>query len=67
MLMTLSVFVRNGCQEFVLSRLNIFHNSIQFSYEIEEENEISFLDILIIRIGKKIQTRMYSKSTSTDI
>ena len=67
MLMTLSVFVRNGCQESVLSRLNIFHNSIQFSYEIEEENEISFLDILIIRSGKKIQTRMYSKSTSTDI
>ena len=67
MLMTLSLFVRNGCQEFVLSRLNIFHNSIQFSYEIEEENEISFLDILIIRSGKKIQTRMYSKSTSTDI
>ena len=67
MLMTLSVFVRNGCQEFVLSRLNIFHNSIQFLYEIEEENEISFLDILIIRSGKKIQTRMYSKSTSTDI
>ena len=67
MLMTLSVFVRNGCQEFVLSRLNIFHNSIQFLYEIEEENEISFLDILIIRSGKKIKTRMYSKSTSTDI
>ena len=67
MLMTLSVFVRNGCQEFVLSRLNIFHNSIQFLYEIEEENEVSFLDILIIRSGKKIKTRMYSKSTSTDI
>ena len=42
-------FIRNGHQELVLSRPNNFHNSIQFTYEIEKENDISFLDILIIR------------------
>ena len=60
-------FVSNGYQEFVLSCLNSFHNSIQFTYEIEKENEISFLDILIIRSGQKIETRVYKKSTNTDI
>ena len=29
-------FVRDGCQEFVLSCLSSFHNSIQFTYEIEK-------------------------------
>ena len=60
-------FVRNGYQEFVLSCLNSFHNSIQFTYETEKENEISFLDILIIRSVQKIETRVYRKSTNTDI
>ena len=31
-------FVYNGYQGFVLSRLNSFHNSIQFTYEIEKGN-----------------------------
>ena len=60
-------FVRNGYHEFVLSCLNSFHNSTQFTYEIEKENEISFLDILIIRSGQKIETRVYKKSTNTGI
>ena len=47
-------FVRNGYQEFVSSCLNSFHNSIQFAHEIEKGNEISFLDILIIRSGQKV-------------
>ena len=59
-------FVRNGYQEFVLPCLNNFHNSIQFRYEIEKENETSFLDISIIRSGQKIDTRVYRKSTNTD-
>ena len=60
-------FVCNGYQEFVLSCLNSFHNSIQFTYEIEKENEISFPDILIIRSGQKTVARGYRKSTNTDI
>ena len=60
-------FVRNGYQEFVLSCLNSFHNSTQFTYDIEKENQISFLDILIIRSGLKIETRVYKKSTNTGI
>ena len=59
-------FFRNGYQEFVLSRRNSFHNSIKFTYETEKENEMSFLDILIIRSGQKIEIRIYKKSTNTD-
>ena len=33
------LYVRNGYQKFVLSRLNSFHNSIRFTYEIEKGNE----------------------------
>ena len=33
--------------------------SIQFTYEIEKENEISFLDILIIHSEEKFETRVY--------
>ena len=60
-------FVQIGYQEFVLSCLNSFHNSIQFTYETEKENEISFLEILIIRSGQKIETRVYRTSTNTCI
>ena len=51
----------------MLSCLNSFHNSIQFTYKIEEENEISFLNILIVSSGQKIETHVYRKSTNTDI
>ena len=60
-------FVQIGYQEFVSSCLNSFHNSIQFTYETEKENEISFLEILIIRSGQKIETRVYRTSTNTCI
>ena len=48
-------FVCNGYQEFALSCLNSYHNSIQFIYEVEKENEISFLDILIICSGHRLR------------
>ena len=63
-------FVRNVYQEFVMSCLNSFHNSIQFTYEIEKENEIYFLGMFhtfMIRSGQKIEIRVYRKSTNTDI
>ena len=60
-------FACNGYQKFVLSCLNSFHNSIQFTYKIEKEREIFFLDILIIHSGEKIETHIYRNSTNTDI
>ena len=50
----------------MLSCLNSFHNSIKFTYETEKENEIYFLEILIVRSGQKIETCVHKKSTNTD-
>ena len=35
--------------------------------ELKKGNEISFLDILIIHNGQKIETCVYRKSTNTDV
>ena len=50
-----------------MSVLNGFHPSIQFTYETEPNNRLSFLDVLIIRNGQRIETCVYGKPTNTDI
>ena len=42
--------------EHVMSVLNGFHRSIQFTYETESNNSLSFLYVLIIRNGQSIET-----------
>ena len=61
------VFVKKGCVEHVLARLNSFHKNIQFTYGFENQNKLPFLDILLIRRGTKIETTVYRKSTNNDI
>ena len=36
--------------DFVLKELNFYHPNIIFTYELEENNKITFLDVLINRI-----------------
>ena len=50
-----------------LSKLNCFYFNIQFTYEVEEENRLSFLDVLLIRNGNFIETKVYRKPTNNDI
>ena len=35
--------------EFVLEKLNSYHSNIQFAHEIEENQKITFLDVVIAR------------------
>ena len=51
----------------ILLALNSFHKNIKFTFEIEKDNTISFLDILIIRKPGKIETTVYRKKTCTDL
>ena len=50
-----------------LLALTSFHKNIKFTFEIEKDNTIPFLDILIIRKPGKIGTTIYRKKTYTDL
>ena len=54
--------------EFILNKLNNYHPNINFTFELEKNNEINFLDVLIKRVNNnKLETGVYRKLTSTDI
>ena len=50
-----------------MSVLNSFSRSIQFTYQTEKNNSISFLDIELLRVGENIGTRVFLKPTNTDL
>ena len=60
-------FVKEDSIEHVMSVVNSFHPSIQFAYETESNNRLSFLDVLIICNGQSIETCGYRKYTNTNV
>ena len=60
-------FIKNGSVEHVLSALNNFHSSINFTYETESGNKLSFLDVKLICTDDNIETCVFKKPTNTDI
>ena len=60
------LFIKKGCVEHVLACLHSFHKNIQFTYELENQNKLPFLDVWLIRRGTKIETTGYRKSTNND-
>ena len=62
------VFVKEGKIKKVIDELNKFHKDIKFTYEVEENNEISFLDVLLQRQeNNKINLKVYRKKTCSNI
>ena len=54
--------------EFVLEKLNSCHTNIQSTHEIEENQKITFLDVLITRTrDNKLETTVFRKETNTDL
>ena len=51
----------------VLKAINKNHKNIKFTYELENNDEISFLDVKIRKVGRKIETSVYRKPTNTDV
>ena len=47
--------------DYVISTLNSFHKNIKFTFEEEEEKNISFSDVSILRNGSSIETLVYHK------
>ena len=63
-------FVKND-SIYVLDQLNNFHKRMQFTYEIEHNNKLPFLDVLLKKKTKKktnnIDKTAYRKPKNTDI
>jgi hypothetical protein len=51
----------DGLQNF-LTHLNNLRSSIQFTMEIQSEGGIPFLDVLVIRKGTALSTKVYKKT-----
>ena len=61
------MYIKQESIEFVLSKINSFHDNIKFTYETEKDGKIPFLDVLIIRKSSEIETTVFRKSTNNDI
>ena len=53
--------------DHVLKILNTFHKNIKFTYELNINNKISFLDVLLIRKNDTLETTIYRKSTNNGV
>ena len=54
--------------EFLFEKLNSYQPNIQFTHEIEENQKITFLDVLITPTrDKKLETTVFRKKTNTDL
>ena len=50
-------FIKNDSIDYAISVLRSFHPSIQFTYETENNNSISFLEIELLPLGENTETR----------
>ena len=48
--------MKNDSVVYVLDQLNNFHEQIQFTYEVEHNNKVPFLDVLLIKNINNIDT-----------
>ena len=56
-------------ERYVQEELNSYHQNIQFTYELEDQRKIAFLDVLVSKSGEdgSLETSVYRKSTNTDV
>ena len=60
-------FVKNDSIVYVLDQLNNFHEEIQFTYKVEHNNKLPFLDVVLGKSTNTIDTTVYTKPTNTNI
>ena len=54
--------------KIIVNQLNSFDENIQFTFEMEAENKLAFLDVMVIRnTNDTINTTVYRKPTNTGI
>ena len=60
-------FIKTEETKNVLSSLNSYHNNIQFTSEIGQNNQIPFSNVFLIHNMEAISSTVYRKVTITDI
>ena len=60
-------YVKVGTVNDTVNKLNGFNQNIQFTYELEKNNKLAFLDVLLIRNKDTIETTVSRKQTNGDI
>ena len=55
-------FIKN-----VIDILNKFYQNVKFTYEVEHNGKISFLDVLLMRCNGKLETTVFRKETNNNI
>ena len=50
-----------------LKYMNIRHRNIKFTFEEDQNNKISFLDISVTRVGNELQTSLFRKKTFSGV
>ena len=61
-------FIKKGQVDNVIEILNGFHENINFTFEKEAENSISFLDVKVIKkLDGSFDTDIYRKKTDTNV
>ena len=64
---TFMVFNNVEHVELFLNFVNSIHSNIKFTYEKENDNKLSFLDVLIQKTSTKFQTSTFKKVTDTGL
>jgi len=49
--------------DLLLTTFNNYHTKLKFTYEVENNNSLSFLDVLIVKNDNKLISNWYRKST----
>ena len=62
-----SCFVKIGSIEYIRSVLNSFHKNIQFTYEVESNVKLPFLDMLPMQNHNDITATAYRKDINSDV
>ena len=52
---------------YVFSVLNSFQKKIKLTYEVEDSDEITLLEVLILRRGNDVETTVYRKPTHNEM
>ena len=51
--------------EIFFAKINTIHANIQFTKQLEQNNQLPYLDVLVTRDNVKFETTVFHKKTST--